>query len=193
MRIGILTGGGDVPGLNPCIKAVVTRAQEFGWEALGFRRGWAGPLHVDPQDAASLREHTIVLDANTVHGIDRTGGTILHTSRTNPGKVLAQDLPAALKANIRDVIPGGMVILNSDAFTTKNIQRAGYEDDPIEPLRDRYKVVEIPVTTLNREAIKDLGRDFVCIDFSGGTLGYCFGQHLRRITRMRQCVFTQQP
>jgi 6-phosphofructokinase len=99
VRIGILTGGGDVPGLNPCIKAVVTRAQEFGWEALGFRRGWAGPLHVDPQDAASLREHTIVLDANTVHGIDRTGGTILHTSRTNPGKVLAKDLPEALKAN----------------------------------------------------------------------------------------------
>jgi 6-phosphofructokinase 1 len=94
-----LTGGGDVPGLNPCIKAVVTRAQELGWDALGFRRGWAGPLHVDPEDQESLRDHTIVLDSNAVHGIDRTGGTILHTSRTNPGKVLPGDLPEALKAN----------------------------------------------------------------------------------------------
>jgi 6-phosphofructokinase 1 len=95
-----LTGGGDVPGLNPCIKAVVTRAQEFGWDTLGFRRGWAGPLHVDPGDEASLRKHTVVLDSTTVHGIDRTGGTILHTSRTNPGKVLAKDLPEALKTNL---------------------------------------------------------------------------------------------
>jgi 2-oxoglutarate ferredoxin oxidoreductase subunit alpha len=80
----------------------------------------------------------------------------IRTPADNPDVLVAFN-PAALRANIGDVMPGGMVILNSDAFTKKNVQRAGYEDDPIEPLRDRYKVVEIPVTSLNREAVKDLG------------------------------------
>ena len=98
MRIAMLTGGGDVPGLNPCIKAIVTRAEALGWETVGFRRGWAGPLHVDPQDESSVRNHVMVLDSTTVRGIDRTGGTILHTSRTNPSKVAAKDLPDRLRA-----------------------------------------------------------------------------------------------
>ncbi len=101
MRIAMLTGGGDVPGLNPCIKAIVTRAEELGWETVGFRRGWAGPLHVDPEDESSVRDHVMVLDSTTVRGIDRTGGTILHTSRTNPGKVATKDLPDFLRAKYK--------------------------------------------------------------------------------------------
>jgi 6-phosphofructokinase len=102
MRIAMLTGGGDVPGLNPCIKAIVTRAQELGWDCLGFRRGWAGPLRVDPRDEGSRREHILGLDRTTVRGIDRTGGTILHTSRTNPGKVAVEDLPDFLRTGVTD-------------------------------------------------------------------------------------------
>ena len=56
MRIGILTGGGDVPGLNPCIKAVVRQADQLGWEVVGFRRGWAGPLNFNPDDDEVSRE-----------------------------------------------------------------------------------------------------------------------------------------
>ena len=97
MRIAMLTGGGDVPGLNPCIKAIVTRAEALGWDCLGFRRGWAGPLHVEPGDEGSLSQHVMALDGTAVRGIDRTGGTILHTSRTNPGRVAPQDLPATLR------------------------------------------------------------------------------------------------
>jgi len=70
--------------------------------------------------------------------------------------VLVAFNPAALRANVDDVRPGGMVIVNRDAFTKKNLQRAGYGDDPLTPLRDRYQVLEIPISTLNREAIKDL-------------------------------------
>jgi 6-phosphofructokinase 1 len=98
MRIGILTGGGDVPGLNPCIKAATNRSVAEGHEVLGIRRGWAGLLNFDPSDPAATAEHTITLDPEVVRTIDRTGGTILHTSRTNPAKVRASDEPDFLKA-----------------------------------------------------------------------------------------------
>lgn len=94
MRIGVLTGGGDVPGLNPCIKAITRRANELGWDVVGFRRGWAGPLNFNPDDDEGSRKKWLMpLSPIDVRGIDRTGGTILHSSRTNPGKVREQDLP----------------------------------------------------------------------------------------------------
>jgi 6-phosphofructokinase 1 len=96
MRIGICTGGGDVPGLNPCIKAVVNRVADDGHEVVGIRRGWGGLLETDPEDPASVEANTIRLDAQAVRTIDRTGGTILHTSRTNPGKVKPDGVPAFL-------------------------------------------------------------------------------------------------
>ncbi len=70
--------------------------------------------------------------------------------------VLVAFNPAALRANIDDVRPGGMVIVNSDSFTAKNLKRAGYEEDPRPSLRDRYTMVEVPLTRLNRETLKDL-------------------------------------
>jgi ATP-dependent phosphofructokinase / diphosphate-dependent phosphofructokinase len=100
MRIGILTGGGDVPGLNPCIKAVVNRVAHEGHEVVGLRRGWAALLEHDPDDPASAERHFLTLDANTVRTIDRTGGTFLHTSRTNPSRVKAKGVPPHLAHRI---------------------------------------------------------------------------------------------
>jgi len=97
MRIGILTGGGDVPGLNPCIKAVVNRAVSEGHEVIGIRRGWGGLLELNRDDPGSHGNHIIKLDNNVVRTIDRTGGTFLHTSRTNPGKVRPRAVPDFLK------------------------------------------------------------------------------------------------
>jgi 6-phosphofructokinase 1 len=97
MRLGILTGGGDVPGLNPCIKAVVYRAIDEGYEVVGIRRGWRGLLWYNPDDPDSRNENIVPLDKNTVRTIDRTGGTFLHTSRANPGKVRAADVPPFLR------------------------------------------------------------------------------------------------
>ncbi len=95
MHIGILTGGGDVPGLNACINAVVTQASEKGWQITGLRRGWAGLLHFDPgNDGASRKAHTIKLTPAVTRGLDQTGGTFLHTSRTNPRLIAASDKPS---------------------------------------------------------------------------------------------------
>lgn len=97
MRIGILTGGGDVPGLNSCIKAVTWRAGERGWDVVGFRRGWQGPLHYNPDDPVGGEAHLMRLDHENVRAIDRTGGTVLHTSRTNPRSMVEKTLPDFLK------------------------------------------------------------------------------------------------
>jgi ATP-dependent phosphofructokinase / diphosphate-dependent phosphofructokinase len=91
-RIGILTGGGDVPGLNAVIKSVVYRATEAGYEVLGIRRGWEGLTHVRPGDDADP-QYLRNLDRTNTRTIERTGGTILHTSRTNPRKMRAAGLP----------------------------------------------------------------------------------------------------
>ena len=97
MKVGILTGGGDVPGLNPCIKAATLRALEEGHEVVGIRRGWAGLLETDLDDPDSITRNITPLDAGSVRTIDRSGGTVLHTSRTNPAKVRPTDEPAFLK------------------------------------------------------------------------------------------------
>jgi 6-phosphofructokinase 1 len=91
MRIGILTGGGDVPGLNPCIRSLALSADALGWEVLGFRRGWQGVLEIDPGDPASVAASSLVLTREGVRGIDRMGGTILHTSRIDPRTVKQGD------------------------------------------------------------------------------------------------------
>ena len=96
-RIGILTGGGDVPGLNSVIKSVVFNATEMGAQVIGIRRGWEGLTHMragkefDP-------EYIRLLDRANTHSIDRTGGTMLHTSRTNPRKMKKSRLPEHLPA-----------------------------------------------------------------------------------------------
>ncbi|MBI2982964.1 MAG: 6-phosphofructokinase [Chloroflexi bacterium] len=92
MRIGVLTGGGDVPGLNSVIKSVVYRWTELGGDVIGIRRGWKGLTHVRigrDLDAEYVR----ALDRENTRSIDRTGGTVLHTSRTNPGRMQADRLP----------------------------------------------------------------------------------------------------
>ncbi|HWR66952.1 MAG TPA: 6-phosphofructokinase, partial [Bellilinea sp.] len=95
--IGILTGGGDVPGLNPCIKAVVMNALENGYRVIGIRRGWGGLLHYNFDEPSTRDYYVKELHEDDVRTIDRTGGTFLHTSRTNPQKVSPSDAPDFLK------------------------------------------------------------------------------------------------
>ena len=94
-RIGILTGGGDVPGLNSVIKGVVYRGSELGLEVVGIRRGWEGLTHVNLDDPGSRSRYILPLSRENTRTIDRTGGTFLHSSRTNPSKM--KSLPLHLK------------------------------------------------------------------------------------------------
>lgn len=94
--IGLLTGGGDVPGLNPAMKAVVLSALEHDYRVIGIRKGWGGLLNFNPDDASTKNECVRPLSRDDVRIIDRTGGTFLHTSRTNPQKVNPKDVPEFL-------------------------------------------------------------------------------------------------
>jgi len=172
-RIGILTGGGDVPGLNPCIKAVVNRAIDERYEVVGLRRGWGGLLELDASNTESINKHTEVLTRERVRTIDRTGGTILHTSRTNPGKVKAKAVPDLLKdpkhpeaeaadTSLRDFTPH--VMKNLDLMGIETLIPIGGDDTLSygERLhREGIKVVAIPKTMDNDV----YGTDY-CLGFS---------------------------
>ncbi|MGD8865556.1 MAG: 6-phosphofructokinase, partial [Anaerolineales bacterium] len=167
MKIGILTGGGDVPGLNPCIKAVVDRVVEDGHEIVGIRRGWGGLLATQPEEAGSIAENTLPLDKMVVRKIDRTGGTILHTSRTNPGHVRAAEVPDFLQDQAEGEPP-----FDFTAHALKVLEKLGVDvlipiggDDTLSyALRlheEGFPVVAIPKTMDNDV----YGTDY-CIGFS---------------------------
>jgi ATP-dependent phosphofructokinase / diphosphate-dependent phosphofructokinase len=171
MRIGILTGGGDVPGLNPCIKALVNGAERRGWSVLGIRRGWAGLLNVRLDELPETqREWVEPLSPQGVRTIDRSGGTYLHTSRTNPAKVRRSDMPAFLAPSYP--ITEGRAEVDCTAHVLKVLQHLGIDvlapiggDDTLSYAvrlhREGVPVVAIPKTMDNDV----FGTDY-CIGFS---------------------------
>ncbi len=125
-RIGILTGGGDVPGLNAVIKSVVYRATEAGYEVLGIRRGWEGLTHLSHgsgPDSNYLRP----LDRTNTRTIERTGGTILHTSRTNPRKMRAGGLPAWMDDATRATYDTGEGVYDLTPRVLDNLSALGVD------------------------------------------------------------------
>jgi ATP-dependent phosphofructokinase / diphosphate-dependent phosphofructokinase len=102
--IGILTGGGDVPGLNPAIRAITIRALREGYRVVGIRRGWAGLVDLIPEDGADNRQNTLILTDDVVNRTGRTGGTFLHTSRTRPSTLPRPLVPAHLRDRFTDEV-----------------------------------------------------------------------------------------
>lgn len=170
MRIAVLTGGGDVPGLNPAIKALTYRAIDEGHEVIGFRRGWAGPFNYNPADPEGSAQWILPLDKITTRRIDREGGTFLHTSRTNPSKVAAKLAPDFLKPTVADkdehelmdFTPHVLKVL--EALKIDVLVPIGGEDTlgyGARLHREGFPVVSIPKTMDNDV----FGTDF-CIGFS---------------------------
>lgn len=169
-RIGILTGGGDVPGLNPCIRAVVVRAMDDGDEVVGIRRGWAGLLNFNLDDPTSVSTHTITLNSGVVRTIARTGGTFLHTSRTNPANVAKEDVPLFLRSTPE--AQSGRESLDFTEHVLKVLDRLGIDvlipiggDDTLSyghrMHQEGVKVVAVPKTMDN-----DVHGTDYCIGFS---------------------------
>lgn len=100
--IGILTGGGDVPGLNPAIRAVTIRALREGYQVIGFRRGWAGTVDIIRDNNADNSNNFQLLTEEIVNKAGRTGGTFLHSSRTHPGHIARENIPFHLKDKYQD-------------------------------------------------------------------------------------------
>jgi 6-phosphofructokinase 1 len=170
-HIGILTGGGDVPGLNSVIKSVVYRATELGWQVTGIRRGWQGltNLRIGADDEA---EWVRPLDRRSTRAIDRTGGTILHTSRTNPGRMPESALPAHLEEQGRaayatddgrfDLTP--LVLRNLEALQLSHLVAIGGDDTLSYAARlgrEGVPLIAIPKTMDN-----DVWGTEYCIGFS---------------------------
>jgi len=123
-KIGILTGGGDVPGLNPVIKSVVYRGSEMGREVTGIRRGWEGLTNMDPKldhDPAYI----LPLTRDNTRTIDRTGGTMLHTSRTNPRRVEKAKLPEHLSADEVKGLPFDGKYYDLTSVVIRNLDKLG--------------------------------------------------------------------
>ena len=107
--IAILTGGGDVPGLNPAIRAITVRALRDGYRVLGIRRGWAGLIELDGGTGRPDGDCVVELSEEIVNKIGRTGGTFIHTSRTRPSHVPRANVPEHLRDRYPDLfflIPG---------------------------------------------------------------------------------------
>ncbi len=174
-RIGILTGGGDVPGLNSVIKTVVYRGSEIDAEVIGIRRGWEGLTHVNLQDPASRARYVLPLNRENTRTIERTGGTYLHSSRTNPSKM--KTLPPVLEGQTfpkSENTKKGVTSTVYDITTAvlKNIETLGLDyliaiggDDTLsyaaELDRQGMKVIAVPKTMDN-----DVRNTEYCIGFS---------------------------
>lgn len=171
-RIGVLTGGGDVPGLNPAIKEVVINALDAGYEVLGIRRGWGGLLWYDIDDKSTHDDYVVRLNRNDVRLIDRTGGTFLHTSRTNPQKVKPNDVPGFLSGSDLGKVIDEKGTMDFTEHVMKVLDHLGIDilvsiggDDTlsysVRLSREGFPVVAIPKTMDNDV----FGTDY-CIGFS---------------------------
>jgi 6-phosphofructokinase 1 len=184
MRIGILTGGGDVPGLNACVKAVVNRVADEGHQVVGIRRGWGGLAGVNPEDESTLADNLVHLDANAVRTVDRTGGTFLHTSRTNPAKMSSSGLPDFLAARYpgegpHDVTPHVLKVLETQKIDV--LIPIGGDDTLSYGLRMHDEGV--PVIAVPKTMDNDVHGTDYCIGFSTAvTRGVQFIHNLRTST-----------
>ncbi len=164
--IGILTGGGDVPGLNPAIRAVTVRALREGYKVIGLRRGWAGIIDVIRDDKVDNSNNYQVLTEEIVNRAGRTGGTFLHTSRTRPSVVKKESVPPHLqekyKADTNDLTPE--VLKNLDWLGIDYLIPIGGDDTlsyAVRLYQEGVKIIAIPKTMDNDVP----GTDY-CIGFS---------------------------
>ncbi|MBN2247025.1 MAG: ATP-dependent 6-phosphofructokinase [Candidatus Aminicenantes bacterium] len=166
MRIGILTGGGDVPGLNPAIRAITIRAQREGYEVVGIRRGWAGLVDMVRDNQHPNHDYYQFLNEEMVNKAGRTGGTFLHSSRTRPSHIPKINVPVHLQDkytdDINDLTPE--VLKNIEFLNIDYLIPIGGDDTLSYAVRlhkEGVKIIGVPKTMDNDVP----GTDY-CIGFS---------------------------
>jgi ATP-dependent phosphofructokinase / diphosphate-dependent phosphofructokinase len=174
-RIGILTGGGDVPGLNSVIKGVVYRGYDNAIGTIGIRRGWEGLTHVDFDDSQSVERYILPLTRENTRTIDRTGGTFLHSSRTNPAKM--KTLPehlAGMDFPASEVTKKGSTatVYDVSKAVVKNLERLGLDaliaiggDDTLS-YAQKLDSMGFPVIAIPKTMDNDVRNTEYCIGFS---------------------------
>jgi ATP-dependent phosphofructokinase / diphosphate-dependent phosphofructokinase len=170
-KIGILTGGGDVPGLNPVIKSVVYGASHIGRTVTGIRRGWEGLTHLDPSGSNHdfyVRE----LTRDNTRTIDRTGGTILHTSRTNPRKMSAAKLPKNISPEDLKKLPFDGKVYDFTSIVIRNLEKLGIDclvaiggDDTLS-FASALSKAGFPVVAVPKTMDNDVQSTEYCLGFS---------------------------
>lgn len=164
--IGILTGGGDVPGLNPAIRAVTIRALREGYQVIGLRKGWWGITEIIRDKNADNSEHFIMLTEQIVNKAGRTGGTFLHTSRVNPSRIKKEAVPMHLRDSYQEESNDltGEVLKNLEFLGIDYLIPIGGDDTlsyGVRLYKEGFKVIAIPKTMDNDVP----GTDY-CIGFS---------------------------
>jgi 6-phosphofructokinase 1 len=179
-RIGILTGGGDVPGLNPAIRAVFRRASQEGYEVLGIRRGWAGLIDLVREPDADNRDNVQTLSEEIVSRRARTGGTFLRTSRTNPAKTPLADVPPWLRdrfnAERNDLT--AEVLKNLDWLGVDRLIPIGGDDTL--SYGARLSQEGVPVNAIPKTMDGDVPGTEACIGFST-----CVSRTIELVNRLR--------
>ena len=187
-RVAILTGGGDVPGLNMCLKSLVYRVIDLGFEPIGVRKGWEGLIHYNPQDPSTYSDYFIELTKNLVRPIDRTPGSFLHSSRLDPRAFPAQLAPEFLRT-----IGSGTQDLTGHIMQV--VQRLGYralivigDDDTLHYAASLSEqgvpVIAIPKTIHNNVP----GTDYTLGFSTGMSRGVAFIHELRALAGSREQI-----
>ena len=169
-KIAILTGGGDVPGLNPVIKSVVYGATHLGRPVIGIRKGWEGLTHMDPSNPSD--PYIRPLDRENTRAIDRTGGTVLHTSRTNPRKMAEGKLPRTASADRVKKLPFDGKHYDFTPIVLENLERLGVGclitiggDDTLS-FSAALSAAGMPVIAIPKTMDNDVQGTEYCIGFS---------------------------
>ena len=168
-KIGILTGGGDVPGLNSVIKAVVYGMSAHGREVIGIRKGWEGATYLTgPSDA----NYVWPLTRQNTRAIERTGGTVLHTSRTNPRKIVQAKLPKTLTKEQVAKLPFDGKVYNLTSLVIENLEKLGIGtlvaiggDDTLS-FADALSKAGFPTVAVPKTMDNDVRGTEYCIGFS---------------------------
>jgi 6-phosphofructokinase 1 len=187
-RVAILTGGGDVPGLNMCLKSLTYRLIDLGYEPIGIRKGWEGLLQYNPDDPSTYSQHFIELTKSIVRAIDRTPGSILHSSRLDPRSTPAEQIPPFLRSENegqQDLTP----------HIQNVIQRLGYRalivlgDDDMLQYTTHLSQLGIPVVAIPKTIHNNIpGTDYTLGFSTGLGRGVAFIHELRALAGSREQI-----